>query len=115
MWRSPAGRVRGARLALDAYCYRLKKYIGSYAAVLGGLDALVFTAGVGENSPVVRTLACDNLGFLGIEIDEGKNIDAAGCEMDISTENATCRTLVVPTNEELVIARDTERIVKEQS
>jgi len=104
-----------ARLALDAYCYRLKKYIGAYAAVLGGLDALVFTAGVGENSPVVRTLACEKLGFLGIEIDEGKNIDAAGCEMDISTEKARCRTLVIPTNEELVIARDTERIVKESA
>jgi acetate kinase len=101
-----------ARLALDAYCYRLKKYIGSYAAVLGGIDALVFTAGVGENSPVVRTLACEKLGFLGIDIDEGKNIEAAGCEMDISTENARCRTLVIPTNEELVIARDTERIVE---
>jgi len=102
-----------ARLALDAYCYRLKKYIGSYAAALGGLDALVFTAGVGENSPVIRTLTCENLGFLGIEIDEGKNIDAIGCESDISTENAGCRTLVIPTNEELVIARDTERIVNE--
>ena len=101
-----------ARLAIDVYCYRLKKYIGSYAAAMGGLDALVFTAGVGENSPVVRTLACENLNFLGIEIDEGKNIDAAGIETDISADTARCRTLVVPTNEELVIARDTERIIK---
>ena len=102
-----------ARLAIDIYCYRLRKYIGAYAAVLGGVDALVFTAGVGENSSVIRTMACERLGFLGIEIDEGKNIDASGCEMDISTDSARCRTLVIPTNEELVIARDTERIVKE--
>ena len=102
---------RNARLALDTYCYRLKKYIGAYAAALGGVDALVFTAGVGENSPVVRTLTCDRLQFLGIELDEVKNLEAVGKEMDISTAKATCRTLVVPTNEELVIARDTERIV----
>ncbi len=100
-----------ARLALNAYCYRLKKYIGSYAAAMGGLDALVFTAGVGENSPVIRTLACENLKFLGVEIDEAKNIDGSGRENDISIEDARCRTLVIPTNEELVIARDTERII----
>ncbi len=108
-------RHPNARLAIDAYCYRLKKYIGSYAAVLGGLDALVFTAGVGENSPVIRTLSCENLGFLGIDIDEGKNVEIATDERDISTDSARCRTLVVPTNEELVIARDAERIVKEAS
>ena len=73
----------------------------------------MFTAGVGENSPVIRTLSCENLGFLGIDIDEGKNVEARGREMDISAEKARCRTLVVPTNEELVIARDTERIVNE--
>lgn len=100
-----------ARLAIDAYCYRLKKYIGAYAAAMGGVDGLIFTAGVGENSAVIRTLSCDGLEFIGIEIDEAKNIEATGCEMDISTESARCRTLVIPTNEELVIARDTERII----
>ncbi len=103
-----------AQLAIDVYCYRLRKYIGAYAAALGGLDALVFTAGVGENSAVIRTLSVERLEFLGIEIDEGKNIDATGKEMDISTEDARVRTLVIPTNEELVIARDTERIVQEK-
>ncbi|MEW5795537.1 MAG: acetate kinase [Candidatus Zixiibacteriota bacterium] len=100
-----------ARLALEAYCYRLKKYVGAYAAAMGGLHALVFTAGVGENSPLVRSMTCANLEFLGIALDDDKNKQAVGKEMDISTDSAACHTLVVPTNEELVIARDTERIV----
>jgi acetate kinase len=106
------GSQPNAKLALDAYCYRLKKYIGAYAAALGGLDALVFTAGVGENSPIVRGMTCANLEFLGIAIDDEKNRLAVGKEVDISVDSARCRVLVVPTNEELVIARDTERIVK---
>jgi acetate kinase len=101
-----------AQLALDVYCYRLKKYIGSYVAAMGGVDALVFTAGVGENSPLIRAMTCTNLKCLGIEINEDKNKQAVGKELDISTDGAKCRTLVIPTNEELVIARDTERIVK---
>jgi acetate kinase len=106
------GSQPNAKLALDAYCYRLKKYIGAYAAALGGLDALVFTAGVGENSPIVRGMTCANLEFLGIAIDDEKNRLAVGKEVDISVDGARCRVLVVPTNEELVIARDTERIVR---
>jgi len=102
-----------AKIAFDCYCYRLKKYIGAYTATLGGLDALVFTAGVGENSPLVRQQSCDGLDFLGIKIDEDKNKEAIGKEMDISTEDSQVHTLVIPTNEELVIALDTERIVKE--
>jgi acetate kinase len=105
------GNQPNAKLAIDAYCYRLKKYIGAYAAALGGLDALVFTAGVGENSPVIRGMTCSNLELLGISLDDEKNRLAIGKEMDISVDGARCRTLVVPTNEELVIARDTERIV----
>jgi len=103
-----------AQLAIDVYCYRLRKYIGAYTAAMGGLDALVFTAGVGENSPVIRTLSVERLEFLGIEIDEGKNIDAVNREMDISAPEARVKTFVIPTNEELVIARDTERIVKDK-
>jgi acetate kinase len=102
-----------AKLALDVFCYRLKKYIGSYMAVLGGLDALVFTAGIGENSPVVRDLTCRGLGFLGITIDNALNKTAIGKEMDISGSDATVKTLTIPTNEELVIALDTERIIHE--
>ncbi len=101
-----------ATLALRAYCYRLKKYIASYIGVMGGLDGLIFTAGVGENSPDVRELSCESLSFLGIKIDPAKNAQAVGKEMDISADDATVRTLVVPTNEELVIARDTMRIVQ---
>jgi acetate kinase len=103
-----------AKLALETYCYRLKKYIGAYAAALGGLDVLVFTAGVGENSSDVRRLTCEKLEFLGIVLDDTKNKETAGTETDISTSDSRVRVLVVPTNEELVIARDTQRIVEAQ-
>jgi acetate kinase len=101
-----------SKLALETYCYRLKKYIGAYAAALGGLDALVFTAGVGENSADVRRLTCEKLEFLGITLNEIKNKETAGTETDISTSDSRVRVLVVPTNEELVIAQDTQRIVE---
>lgn len=101
-----------AKLALDVFCYRLKKYIGSYMTVLGGLDGLVFTAGIGENSAMVRAETCKGLEFAGISIDSAANESAVGKEMDISATNAKVRTLVIPTNEELVIAHDTERIVR---
>ncbi len=100
-----------ANLALDIYCYRLKKYIGSYAAAMGGLDAVVFTAGVGENSSVVRQMTCDGLEFLGVELNQAKNQEAIGKEMIISSDNAKIKVLAIPTNEELVIARDTKEIV----
>ena len=100
-----------AKLALDMYCYRLKKYIGSYTVAMGGLDAIIFTAGVGENSPEVRELTCQGLGFLGIELDKGKNETTIGKEVDISSDNSRVRVLAIPTNEELVIARDTKNIV----
>ncbi len=106
---SQNGRER-AKLALNIYCYRLKKYIGAYTAALGGLDALVFTAGIGENADTVRALTCQNMEHLGIKIDEAKNKAAIGKESDISTGDASVRTFVIPTNEELVIAKDTERI-----
>ncbi len=105
---------RRCQLALDVYTYRIKKYIGAYAASMGGLDVLVFTAGVGENSPFVRAKATEGLEFLGIKIDPDKNEQAVGKRMDISAEGASVRTLVIPTNEELVIATETERIVKGQ-
>jgi acetate kinase len=103
-----------AKLALDIYCYRLKKYIGAYTAALGGLDVLVFTGGIGENSADVRRLTCERLEFLGIKLDEGKNNSAKTTEVDISASDSRIRVLVVPTNEELVIARDTKRIVEAQ-
>jgi acetate kinase len=103
--------VKNTKLALDIYCYRLKKYIGSYIAALNGAHAVVFTAGVGENSAVIRALTCENMDCLGIKINEEKNKSAVSKEVDISADDATTRVLVIPTNEELVIAMDTKRIV----
>lgn len=103
-----------AKLALDIFCYRIKKYIGSYWAALGRLDAIVFTAGVGENSSVVRSLSCKGMEQMGVIVDEEKNSAATAKEMDISGPGAKVKVLVIPTNEELVIAQDTQRIVEEK-
>lgn len=100
-----------ARLALDVYVHRVKKYIGAYAAVMGGLDALTFTAGVGENDPAVRAAAVDGLGFLGISIDPARNAARSGDARIISPDGAPVAVLVVPTNEELAIARETISIL----
>jgi len=104
---------KSAQLALDVYCYRIKKYVGAYAAALGGLDVLVFTAGIGENAPLIRKKSCEDLEFLGIEIDEKKNERTAKTEALISSPDSRVKVLVIPTNEELVIARDTQRIIKD--
>jgi acetate kinase len=101
-----AGEER-ARLAIDMYCYRIRKYIGAYCAVLGRVDALVFTAGIGENSPPVRAQACAGLERFGIRIDEARNSRAGGGMREIQSADATVRVLVVPTNEELEIAHQT--------
>jgi acetate kinase len=102
-----------ARLALDIYCYRIRKYIGAYAAALGGLDCVVFTAGVGENSPRVRELCCQGLEFLGAKIDPARNAEAVKKEALISTDDSPVKLLAIPTNEELIIAEDTYKIVLE--
>ena len=95
------------RLALEAFAYRAKKSIGAYVAALGGLDALVFTAGIGENSPLVRRIICENLECMGISLDETKNEEAIGVERLISTPTSRASILVVPTDEERVIVMDT--------
>ncbi len=100
-----------AQLALDRFAYGVKKYIGAYAAVLNGVDAIVFTAGLGENSASMRESICEGLEYLGVKIDPVKN-KIRGEEIDISTADAKTRVLVIPTNEELMIARDTYEIVK---
>lgn len=100
-------------LAFDMYEYRLRKYIGSYAAAMNGVDVIVFTAGVGENSAIVRSKVCENLTYLGVEIDPELNKVRSGDPRRISTPNSKVEVLVVPTNEELVIARDTHRIALE--
>jgi acetate kinase len=103
-----------AQLALDVYCYRIRKYIGAYAAAMGGLDVLIFTAGIGENSPLVRKKCCEDLEFLGIKMDEARNEKAPkGSSSRIQTDDSTAEVMVIPTNEELVIALDTQRVIKE--
>ncbi len=97
-------------LALEKFAYEVRKYIGSYAAVLGGLDCLVFTAGVGENSATMRARICKNLEYLGIKIDAEKN-NTRGKEAIISTDDSTVTVWVIPTNEELMIAQDTAELV----
>jgi acetate kinase len=96
-----------AKLGLGVYTHRLRKYVGAYAAVMGGLDALTFTAGVGENDDVVRAGAVAGLGFLGIELDPEKNAARSKEPRVISTDGSKVTVLVVPTNEELAIARQT--------
>ena len=102
-----------ARLAHDVFCYRLKKYIGAYVAALGGLDAVVFTGGIGENSSMVRKDVLADMHYMGIELDQKKNEERSKAERDISADSSRVSVLVIPTNEELVIARDTMRIVRE--
>jgi acetate kinase len=99
-----------AALALEVFAYQVKKFIGSYACAMGGLDAIVFTAGIGENNDVMRLDICKGLEFLGVAIDEDKN-KTRGIEADVSKENAKVRTLVIPTNEELAIAKETMKLI----
>jgi len=98
--------------AIDSFCYRLRKYIGAYTAVLGHVDGLVFTGGIGENSPLVREKTCQGLAELGYDIDPARNREAVGKSGEISTASSRIRVFVIPTNEELLIARDTLRVIK---
>lgn len=102
-----------ALLAGKAFCYQIRKYIGAYAAAMGGLNVLIFTGGIGQGSAGVRSLSCQRLGYMGIRIDEKKNLEAAGFEKvcDISADDSTARVLVVPTDEERMIARETVRVL----
>ena len=102
-----------AKLAFDVFNYRIKKYVGAYAAAMGGVDALVFTGGIGENSKLVRKEVCSDMEFIGIEFDEEANNNVKG-ESFITKPTSKVKALRIPTNEELVIALDTEEIVNEQ-
>ncbi len=101
-----------ARMAVEIFCYRLKKYIGAYLAVLGEVDGLVFTGGIGENAVDIRSQTCRNLEKLGIELDEEKNGAIQAREGEISKENSPIKVFVIPTNEEDRIAYDTYEMVK---
>ena len=100
-----------AKLALTMYEYRIAKYVGAYAAVLNGVDVIVFTGGVGENQAVTREAVCNQLGFMGAEIDKELNKKSHGVEVELSTPASKVRVVVIPTDEELMIALDTQNIV----
>jgi acetate kinase len=104
----------GAKLAMDVLKHQIKKYIGSYTAIMNGLDAVVFTAGIGENSRILREMVCSDMEYLGIQLDKEAN-EAAFRLSDakkISTDASPVAVYVIPTNEELVIAKDTAAIIK---
>jgi acetate kinase len=102
---------RRVRLAIEIFCYRAKKYIGAYLAAMGGADAIVFTGGIGENSPDVRARICDGLEWFGLKLDARKNAEALGREERITAEDSRLHAFVIPTDEELLIARDTVRCI----
>ena len=103
---------RRARLAVDLFCYRVKKYLGAYLAAMNGADAIVFSGGIGENAPIIRQRICEGLGWLGIELDAPRNSALApGNEGRVEREGSRVELWVIPTDEELLIARDTWRVV----
>lgn len=101
-----------AKLALEMFVYSVRKYIGMYLVQMGGVDAIIFTAGIGENTPAMRTEVLKDMDFLGVWIDEEKNAQARGKEAIVSTADSKVKVLVVPTNEELMIARDTAELIR---
>jgi acetate kinase len=107
------GGNKRAIMALKTYCYRIKKYVGSYAAALGGVDILVFTGGVGENQASARKAVCENMEYMGIELDEELNDSARAKEVVISKPTSKVKVLIIPTDEELTIAKDTVEILNQ--
>jgi acetate kinase len=108
------GGSEQAKLAFEMYAYRIRKYIGAYVAAMDGVDAIIFTAGVGENSDVLRKEVCKGLTFFGVHLDEERNTVRSSDSRQITTDDSKVSVLVVPTNEELLIARDTYRLVVAQ-
>lgn len=106
-----AGNER-AKLALDMYNYRIKKYVGAYAAAMGGCDIIVFTAGVGENQYQMREAVCKDMEYMGVKLDAEKNKGIRGEEAIISTSDSKVTVCVIPTDEELMIATDTMNLLK---
>jgi acetate kinase len=107
------GGNKRAIMALKTYCYRIKKYVGSYAAALGGVDILVFTGGVGENQASARKAVCENMEYMGIELDEELNDSVRAKEVVISKPTSKVKVLIIPTDEELTIAKDTVEILNQ--
>ncbi len=104
-----------AKLAIEIFCYRIKKYIGAYAAAMGGLDAIVFTGGIGENDSNIRERICAGMNFLGIDLDVEKNASVRGVIMDLGKPSSSVKIFLIPTNEERMIARETAQVVREVS
>ena len=102
---------RRVRIAIEVFCYRVKKYIGAYLAAMGGADAVVFTGGIGENSADVRSRICEGLEWFGLKVDKNRNEQAIGKEERITTDDSKLHAFVIPTDEELLIARDTVRCI----
>ena len=100
-----------AALAQEKFAYEVRKYVGAYAAAMGGVDAVIFTAGVGENDKAIRSMVCRGLDFMGLKLDEAAN-DVRGRETVISTADSKVKVLLIPTNEELMIAIDTAELAK---
>lgn len=107
-----SGGNHRAALALEVFEYSCKKYLGAYAAALGGVDCVVFTAGIGEHDHLIREHICKDMEYMGIKLDEKKNENIGDGISDVTAEGSKVKILVIPTNEELVIARDTERLAK---
>jgi acetate kinase len=104
---------RRARLAIEIFCYRARKYLGAYVAALDGADAVIFTGGIGENAPAVRARVCEGLRWAGVELDAGRNdATVGGSEGKVSTDRSRFEVWVLPTDEELLIARDSVRVVE---
>jgi acetate kinase len=103
---------RRVKLAIEIFCYRARKYIGAYLAAMGGADAVVFTGGIGENSPDVRARICAGMEWAGLKIDDAQNQQTVGREGKISVEDSKLQAYAIPTDEELLIARDTVRVIK---
>lgn len=102
---------RRVRLAIDIFCYRVRKYIGAFLASMGGADAVIFTGGIGENSPDVRERICSGMEWAGLHFDAAKNQETVGREGMISNEDSKLLAYAIPTDEELLIARDTVRVI----
>jgi acetate kinase len=105
---------RRVRLAIEIFAYRARKYIGAFLASMSGADAIVFTGGIGENSPDVRARICSGMEWAGLRIDSGKNDQTVGREGQISTDGSKLLAYAIPTDEELLIARDTVRVIEGQ-
>ena len=104
---------RRCQQAIDVFCYKIKQYIGSYVASMNGCDAIIFTAGIGENSPLIRKRTLENMEYFGVKIDDKKNNSPdRGIIQKVSSEDSQIEVYVIPTNEELVIAIDTAKIAQ---